>query len=103
MADIIEVNEGSFEKEVIKSSDTTLVYFWAEWCGPCKVMTPNTEEFAKNTSAVKVVKINVDDNQKLSQSFNIMSIPTVLVFKNGEVAKQAVGSQTPDQLETLTN
>ena len=94
-----EVTEKNFEDEVTKSGIPVLVDFWAEWCGPCKMISPIVDEIADELSGkLKVVKVNVDEAQELAAKYNIMSIPTLLVFKNGEIAEQIVGAMSKDQI-----
>lgn len=97
----MEVNQDQFQKEVLEAPETVLVDFWAPWCGPCRMQAPVLEAFAAENASVKVVKVNVDDNSDLAEKYNIMSIPSLLVFKNGTVVKQAVGLQSKGNLEEL--
>ncbi|MBR3162640.1 MAG: thioredoxin [Clostridia bacterium] len=85
------LNEENFEKEVLNSNETVLVDFYADWCGPCKAMSPIIDEIAEENTNIKVGKINVDDNGELATEFDIISIPTIIVFKNGEITKKFVG------------
>ncbi len=90
----LEINASNFESEVLKSSVPVLVDFWADWCMPCKMLTPVIDELQKEFDGkAKVVKINVDDNQELAAEYNIMSIPTVLLFKDGAVVEQFIAVQ----------
>ena len=90
MADIFVSNE-NFESEVLKSDVPVLVDFWAPWCGPCQMLGPIVEDVAEENTDIKVCKINIDENPDLAMQFKIMSIPTLVVFKNGEVYKKSVG------------
>jgi thioredoxin 1 len=91
MANVVSLNESNFDNET-KGQVPVVVDFWAEWCGPCKMIAPVLDEVAKEKSgSVKVAKVNVDENQGLSARYNIHAIPTLLIFKNGEVKDQVVG------------
>lgn len=88
-----DVSDGTFEAEVMTSAMPVLVDFWAEWCGPCRMMTPVMESVAqKFAGRAKIVKINVDDNQSVTQRFGIKGIPTMIVFKDGKEAERIVGA-----------
>jgi len=92
MANIQELSESSFESEVLKSPKPVLVDFWAPWCGPCRRIAPLLEQFAQeNTEAVKVVKINTDENMNIATGYQIDAIPTLILFKDGQVVERFVG------------
>ena len=105
MADIIQITTDNFEDEVIKSDMPVLVDFWAVWCGPCKMVSPLIDELAGDFSGkAKVGKINVDEQMALAEKFKVMTIPTVMVFKNGEVVEKAVGARSKsDYAQMLEN
>jgi thioredoxin 1 len=88
----INVNESSFDREVTQSDKPVIVDFWAEWCGPCKMISPVLDEIAREKAdTIKVAKVNVDENQSLSFKYNIRAIPALLFFKNGQVRDQVTG------------
>lgn len=84
-------NEENFEEEVLKCEGTVLVDFYADWCGPCRAMSPIIDEIAEEVTTAKVGKVNVDDSGDLAMKYGVSSIPTIIVFKNGELAKTFVG------------
>lgn len=96
----MEVTQDNFQDEVMSSDVPVLVDFWAPWCGPCKMMAPIVEELGKDMEGkAKVVKVNVDENQALAQQHNILSIPTFMIFKGGQVVDQFAGAMGKDVLE----
>ena len=101
MSKEVELNEANFEAEVIKSETPVLVDFWAEWCGPCRMMNPVIEGLATSFEGkVKIGKVNVDQNPDLSSKYGIQGIPSLLIFSKGELVKQLVGAQTEDKLKS---
>ena len=91
-AGIINLDESNFDREVIQTEKPVVVDFWAEWCGPCKMITPLLDEVAREKNGeIKVAKVNVDENQSLSFKYNIRAIPTLLFFKNGQLRDQVTG------------
>ena len=95
------INEANFDEKVIQSSSPALVDFWAEWCGPCKMLTPVLEELSsENESKINIFKVNVDENQQLAVKYGIRSIPTLLLFKGGEIEEQNVGLKSKSDLQT---
>ena len=96
----INTTDENFDTQVLKSEKMTLVDFWAEWCGPCKQLAPTVEEVADAmVGSVKVCKMDVDSNQDLAVQYGVRSIPTLLIFKNGEVASTQIGAISKQQLE----
>jgi thioredoxin 1 len=93
------VSDANFQAEVIESETPVLVDFWAPWCGPCRVVAPVLEEIAGERPDLRIVKLNVDDNQQTAAAFDVLSIPTMIVFKNGQVAKKIVGAYPKRKLE----
>ena len=87
----LEITTGNFVNEVLEAKGTVLIDFWATWCGPCRMQAPILEAFAGEHPEIKVGKVNVDENPELAEKFGIMSIPTLLVFKDGKLVKTAVG------------
>jgi thioredoxin 1 len=95
-----KVSDATFEADVLKAAGPVVVDFWAEWCGPCKMIAPVLDEVAgKLGDKVKIVKLNVDENRKTAEQYGIMSIPTLLMFKNGQIASKQVGFGGKPKLE----
>ena len=100
-ANVVTLTEKNFNEEVLKSAVPVLVDFWAEWCGPCKMIGPPIDELATEYSGrVKIGKVNVDDQQQLAGQFKISSIPTLLVFKGGQVVEQMMGARGKRDIKT---
>lgn len=97
---IVNVSDESFKGEV-ESTGTVLVDFWAPWCGPCKMIAPVLEELDKEVSNLKIAKVNVDDNPESASRFGVMSIPTLIVFKDGQPVDKVVGFQSKDALKNV--
>lgn len=97
----IVITKENFDSEVLKAEGTVLVDFWATWCGPCRMLSPIVDEVASERPDVKVGKINVDEQPELAQQFGIMSIPTLLIFKNGEKVQESVGLIPKEKVEAL--
>ena len=94
----ISVSKNNFNQEVLNSDKPVLMDFWAPWCGPCRMVVPLVEEIAKERSDIKVVKINVDEEQELAMQFGVMSIPTLVVMKNGKIVNQVTGARPKAQI-----
>ncbi|NLJ64540.1 MAG: thioredoxin [Christensenellaceae bacterium] len=97
----VEVTKANFQSEVINSDKPVLVDFWAGWCGPCRMIAPVLDEIAKENPDIKVAKVNVDEQQELAAQFGIMSIPTIIAFKDGEQMGKSVGVRSKQDLVKL--
>ena len=95
---VININNNNFQGEVMHSEKLVLLDFWASWCGPCRMVSPIVDEIAAERSDIKVCKINVDEQPELAAQFGVMSIPTLVVMKNGKVVNQAVGARPKAQI-----
>ncbi|MGN0999415.1 MAG: thioredoxin [Faecousia sp.] len=95
---VIKINKNNFQDEVMHSDKPVLLDFWASWCGPCRMVSPIVDEIAAERSDIKVDKINVDEQPELAAQFGVMSIPTLVVMKNGRIVNQAVGARPKAQI-----
>jgi thioredoxin 1 len=95
---INQVTDSNFQAEVLESDKPVLVDFWAPWCGPCRIGAPHLEELAGEREDLRIVKLNVDENPQVSSQYNVMSIPTLLLFKHGQVAHQIIGALPKNRL-----
>ena len=94
----LNINKNNFVEEVINSEKPVLVDFWASWCGPCRMVVPIVEQIAEEYPEYKIVKVNVDEEPELAAQFGVMSIPSLMVFKNGEVVNKSVGAKNKKQI-----
>jgi thioredoxin 1 len=99
MGSLQDVTDSNFQAEVIESDQPVLVDFWAPWCGPCRMVTPVLEEIAGERSDLKIVKLNVDENQAVAVKYEVLSIPTMILFKAGAPAKKIIGAYPKKKLE----
>jgi len=100
MADVKELSDGDFETEVLQSTEPVLIDFWAPWCGPCRMVAPVVEELAaENAGSIRVAKVNVDDSRDTAAKYAVSSIPTLILFKDGQVVDKFVGVQPKSRLQ----
>jgi thioredoxin 1 len=99
MADIKHVTDGDFQAEVLESEHPVLVDFWAPWCGPCRVVAPVLEEIADERDNLRIVKVNIDENQQTAMNYQILAIPTMVLFRDGQEAKRIQGAMPKKRLE----
>ena len=100
---VVTITKENFENEVLRSDKPVLLDFWATWCGPCRMVSPIVDEIAAERSDIKVGKINVDEQAELSMQFRIVSIPTLIVVKNGEIVNKTVGALPKEEILALLN
>jgi thioredoxin 1 len=99
MADIKHVTDGDFQAEVLENEHPVLVDFWAPWCGPCRVVAPVLEEIADERDNLRIVKVNIDENQQTAMNYQILAIPTMVLFRDGQEAKRIQGAMPKKRLE----
>lgn len=98
---VLTITNENFQKEVMESEKTVLLDFWAAWCGPCRMVSPIIDEIAEELDSIKVGKINVDEQPELASKFQVMSIPTLVVIKNGQIVDKAIGAQPKSQILSM--
>lgn len=98
---VVHLTKDTFETEVLQSDRKVLIDFWASWCGPCRMVAPLIDEIAEEQDAVKVCKVNVDDEPELAQAFGVMSIPTLVVVEGGKVVASAIGARPKEDILSL--
>lgn len=94
----LNINRNNFQEEVLNSDKPVLLDFWAPWCGPCRMLTPIVEEIAEECSDIKVGKVNVDEQPELAKQFNVLSIPTLVVIKNGQEVNRSIGAKPKEEI-----
>ncbi|QHI71369.1 thioredoxin [Aminipila terrae] len=100
---VLTVTKDNFQAEVMESDKPVLIDFWASWCGPCKMVSPIVDEIAKEVSTAKICKVNIDEQPELASAFNVMSIPTLAVIKEGKVVNVAVGARPKQDIVSMLN
>lgn len=98
---VISVTADNFEQEVLKTEGIVMVDFWAAWCGPCKMLSPIVDQIAEEHPEIKVCKVNIDEEPSLAIDYKVMSIPTLLIFKNGEKVNMSIGVQSKSDIEAM--
>lgn len=98
---ITTITKENFEHEILKADKPVLVDFWASWCGPCRMLSPTIDEIAEEHPEIKVCKINIDDEAELAIRHGVMSVPTLMIFKNGEIAQTAIGVRPKEEILDL--
>ena len=98
---VVHVTTDNFEQEVLKTEGIVMVDFWAAWCGPCKMLSPIVDQIAEEHPEIKVCKVNIDEEPSLAIDYKVMSIPTLLVFKNGEKVNMSIGVQSKSDIEAM--
>jgi thioredoxin 1 len=98
---VITITKDNFNQEVLSSQKPVLVDFWASWCGPCRMVSPIVDQIAEETDAIKVAKVNVDDNQELAEKYGVMSIPTLMLFENGSPVRTTVGARPKEEIKAM--
>lgn len=100
---VLDITKENFQKEVIESPVPVLMDFWAAWCGPCRMLSPVVDEISEETAGIKVCKVNVDEQPELAVQFGVMSIPTLVVMKDGKIANKSLGAQPKASVLSLLN